>query len=156
MEKLGQWSHNPQLLPSLWGDPGRANCGGIVSPVRCWVGQEHSGVWGCREGSHALAWALWVEASREASEFLLADQVWEVTGPTEGSWGHFLPMFTRRPLSPRPPLPRRPARTLTTHSGQLPTSTNLRSPCPVRDHPPRVCPHPCSPHSGCITSAPNR
>lgn len=30
------------------------------------------------ERAHALAWTLWV-ASREASEFLLADQVWEVT-----------------------------------------------------------------------------
>ena len=69
------------------------------------------------------------------------DQVWEVTGPTAGSWGRFLLMFTQHLLAPHPPFPRRPARTLTTHSGQLPAATNLPSPgpCPVRDRPPCLC-----------------
>lgn len=77
-----------------------------------------------------------VYSAREAQ-----DQAWEVTGPTAGSWGHFLLMFTRHPLAPHPPFPRRPARTLTTCSGWLPTATNLPSPgpCPVRDRPPRLC-----------------
>lgn len=60
LEKQDQWSHNPQLLPSLWGDPGQANCGAVIPPVRCWVGQGHLGVWGCGVGPHT-AWALCIE-----------------------------------------------------------------------------------------------
>ena len=114
------WSnHPPSTLLGGTGTPGGL---GVWSGAPCGLGTVYR-----IGGKPSSSW--------------LQDQVWEVTGPTAGSWGRFLLMFTQHLLAPHPPFPRRPARTLTTHSGQLPTATNLPSPgpCPVRDRPPRLC-----------------
>lgn len=90
------------------------------------------------------------------------DWVWEVTGPTTGSWGHFLLIFIQRPLTPRPPFPRGHACPLINvlwsvprlHKPPPPACRLQAAPlghCPVQGSPcgpPSIC---AAPGSGSIT-----
>nr|XP_058892123.1 uncharacterized protein LOC131740382 [Kogia breviceps] len=131
LEKQGQWFHDPQPLPSLLGGswPGQPwSSGRLSSPACCPVGQGHP-----RRGAEwAPLWPgnheLWQKQLGKPLSSRSLDRVWEVTGPTTGSWGHFLLIFIQRPLTPRPPFPRGPACPLTNAHWSVP---HLHKPPPL-------------------------
>eukprot|EP00070_Physeter_catodon_P034390 XP_028341284.1 uncharacterized protein LOC114485052 [Physeter catodon] len=129
--KQGQWFHAPQPLPSLLGGswPGQPwSSHRLSSPACCLVGQGHPRLgagWAPTWSGHR---ELWRKQLGKPPSSRSLDRVWEVTGPTTGSWGHFLLIFIQRPLTPRPPFPRGPTCPLTNAHWSVP---HLHKPPPL-------------------------